>query len=185
MIKCNTLVVTNNNEINGTQGQFQSYLIDLELKQNGQIYKDISFPFDISLISTQWITNVNQIGDTVEFQISPDTIVGNITSNIGIGTNIIQVSDNVFNTIKIGYYVSINDENLGRVIFIDKFNKTITTEINTTIKHQNESIIKTTIKLIPYFRFTTPGSYIIGENQLCSTFIPSNSILRIILIIIF
>lgn len=166
-------------ELNVTGGQFQSYLIDIDLNTQGTLTRDISFPYNISLLSAQWIVNQNQIGDTAEFQIAPDLVVGYTTST-RTGTNVIPVDDSVVRYSKIGYWVKMNDIDLGRILSINKMNKTITVENQITSLQPSKSQIKITIKLVPYFRFTAPGSFTVGESKIGAALIPANTVLRLI-----
>lgn len=165
-----------------TQGHFQSTVIDLYISgQTGTTHKDLSFPYNISLFSSEWLVSENQIGDVAEFHLSPDTIIGSLTQNANINDSILNVSKTVIDNLSIGYYIKINNEDLGRVINIDKDNNKITTENPLKNNYNvNSTYIKMTIKIVPKWRFTAPGFCSVGESKIGASFIPANTIMRLV-----
>lgn len=168
---------------NMTQGHFQSMTIDLFISGvTGTTYKDHSFPFPVSLFSSEWLVNESQIGDVAEFHVSPDTICGVLTQAYYSGETTLHVSDTVFEqaNIMLGYYVNINEQDLGRVIAKDKENLTITVENPLQEDINIGSYILLTIKIVPYWRFNASGFCSVGESKIGASFIPANTVLRMV-----
>lgn len=166
---------------NGTQGHFQSYVIDIHVSgETGTTYVDHSFPFNISLFSSEWLVNENQISDIAEFQLAPNTIIGYLTSSASINDLTINVSDTVIDNISIGYWLSIGNEDLGRVINIDKVNNQLTFENKLKNNYNIGDLIKMTIKIVPHWRFTAPGFCSVGESKIGASFIPANTVMRLV-----
>ena len=171
------------NEESGTQGHFQSRVIDLFISGvTGTTYKDITFPYPVSLFSAEWLVGDNQIGDCAEFHLSPDTICGVVTSNCNTGDTIINVNDTVFTqaNISVGYHIKINNQDLGRVISKDENNLTITVENPIEENITSMTPILFTIKLVPHWRFTAPGFCSVGESKIGASLIPENTIMRMV-----
>jgi hypothetical protein len=165
----------------GTQGHFQSTVIDLYISgQTGTTYVDYSFPFNISLFSSEWLVSKEQIGDIAEFQLSPDTIVGVLTSDANVDDNILNVSPTVVENVSIGYWININGIDLNRIVKINKDNNTLTLEEPINNNFTSGSYVKMTIKIVPSWRFTAPGFCSVGESKIGASFIPANTVMRLV-----
>lgn len=169
-----------------TQGHFQSMVIDLEIDPSQNIViKDITFPYPISLFSSEWNVDVTNVGDKAEFHIAPDTIIGTITSTIdgSEGLKTINVSQTVIDNISMGFYIKIGSKTnscIGRVASIDKDNKTLTFEESISQTYTAGSYVFMTVKVVDYWRFTAPGFNSVGESKIGASYIPANTVLRII-----
>lgn len=166
-----------------TQGHFQSRTIDLYISGvTGTTYEDISFPYPVSLFSSEWLVGENQIGDAAEFHLSPNTVCGALTQSHSSGDTILHVSDTVFTqaNIMIGYYITVNDQNLGRVLSKDPNNLTITVENPLQYDADPGSYVLFTVKIVPHWRFNAPGFCSVGESKIGASFIPANTTMRMI-----
>lgn len=169
-----------------TKGHFQSTVIDLEIDPSQNIVtKDITFPYPISLFSSEWNVDVTNVGDKAEFHIAPDTIIGTITSTIdgSEGLKTINVSQTVIDNISMGFHIKIGSKTnscIGRVASIDKDNKTITFEESISQTYTAGSYVFMTVKVVDYWRFTAPGFNSVGESKIGAAYIPANTVLRII-----
>jgi len=167
-----------------TQGNFQSIVIDLETEGNEIVQKDISFPYPISLFSAEWLTDTEHKGDRAEFHVGPDTIIGEVTVTADQdSTATLYVSSTVIKNIKKGFYIKIgskDNESLGQVINYDIINNTITLDKNLLYTCNAGDYVYLTVKVVPYWRFTSPGFSSVGENKIGASYIPENTILRLI-----
>lgn len=164
-----------------TQGNFQACVIDLETEGTEVKTSDITFPYPISLFSAEWLVDAEHVGDYAEFHLAPDTVIGAITADVKTGDKIIQVSDTVVENIKRGYHLSVNGSTcFGRVCNVDVENKLLTTEHGSDADYNAGELVKMTIKIVPYWRFTASGFNSVGENKIGSSFIPANTILRLV-----
>lgn len=166
--------------VDKTNGHFQSQVIDVKITDHGVSYVDKVFPFNISLLSAEWLVDSSNIGDIAEFHLAPDTVIGVLTSDCVSGTSIFNVNDTVINNLDVGYYVKINNEDLGMVVSKDIENLTITTEKQSTINYSANDYILMTIKVVPYWKFTAAGRSTVGQNKIGASFIPANTILRLV-----
>lgn len=166
-----------------TQGLFQSSTIELYIEDiTGTTYVDKSYPFPISLFSSEWLVSENQIGDVSEFHIAPNTICGALTIPHSSGDSVLHVSDSVFTqaNIKIGYYITVNGQDLGRIIKKDKTNLTITIENPLKTDLIPGTYIMFTVKIVPNWRFNASGFCSVGESKIGASYIPANTKMRMI-----
>lgn len=181
-----TLVKIKEEEYTGeTQGHFQACVIDLEITGKGTKHKDITFPFPISLFSAEWLVDIEHKGDRAEFHIAPDTIVGAITQSIDAsgGLTTISVSPTVTENIQRGYFVKLgSSENaeIGRVVSYDNNEHTVTFENPIEDNYAAGSYVFMTVKVVDYWRFTATGFNSVGESKIGASFIPANTVLRMV-----
>jgi len=166
-----------------TQGHFQSITIDMKIpNKTGTTYKDISFPYPVSLFSSEWLVAENQISDIAEFHLAPNTVCGVLRQAHSSGDTILYVNDTVFTeaNISLGFHITVNGQDLGRVIAKDENNLTITIEnpLNTDLPPM--TYVMFTVKIVPHWRFSAPGFCSVGESKIGASFIPANTTMRII-----
>lgn len=163
-----------------TGGNFQSLVIDIDITEQGTSYVDKVFPFNISLFSSEWLVGEQHIGDIAEFHLAPDTPIGVIVAPVVTGQTIFNVNDTVIDNLKLGFFVKIGSDDLGMCIAKDTVNMTITTEKPTTQPHNPMEYVLMTVKIVPKWRFTAPGFCSVGESKIGASFIPANTILRMV-----
>jgi hypothetical protein len=165
-----------------TQGHFQSRTMHLYTDGSALVQNcDISFPYPISLFSAEWLVAEDHVGDSAEFHLGPDTIIGYLTQTLNSGDSSIYVSDTVMENIKLGFYIGIEDSSLfGRVISKDTENKCIEIEYPKAEIFNAGSLVKMTVKIVPEWKFIAPGFCSVGESKIGASFIPSNTILRMV-----
>ena len=166
-----------------TQGIFQSITIDLYISGvTGTTYKDLKFPYPVSLFSSEWLVREEQVSDIAEFQLAPNTICGALTTPHSSGDTLLNVSSTVFTQadIKFGYHITINGYDLGRVIDKDVGNSTITVEYPLPVDMAPGSYVMFTIKIVPHWRFNAPGFCSVGESKIGASFIPANTTMRMV-----
>lgn len=164
-----------------TQGHFQSTVIDIETTGDEVVEKDISFPYPVSLFSAEWLVDAEHKGDRSEFHIAPNTIVGAIIAPVDISSNEFSVSPTVLENMQLGYHIKIgSSDDLGRVSKIDLVNKTISVENPVSEAFDAGEYVKMTIKVVDYWRFTATGFNSVGESKIGASYIPPNTILRMV-----
>lgn len=165
-----------------TGGHFQSTMISFFISGDTEYHvEDFSFPYEVSIFCGEWHETERHYGDVADFLISPDTLVGYITDNYDINNDIWNVDANSLNYLQKGYWIEIDDEELGRIISIDKSNFTIKTENKSKKNHHIGEYIKMTIKLAyNQIMIGNGGVSSIGRSKIGSEDIPANTTLRII-----
>jgi len=165
-----------------TQGLFsaESIVIDVPSDQV-EVIKDISWKFNISIKSGTIGVSNNMIGDELEILISPNTIVGVLTSVLNEGDSIVYVSQTVTQNAKIGYYIGLHNIlggiELGRVIEIGtnyiKLDRLSSQYANIG------SYVSITVKIIPYLYFSDLATIEIGKDISTGQRLPANTLIRI------
>lgn len=173
------IIEENNN--NFTQGIFQSCTIDTYISGvTGTTIIDKSFPYPISLFSSEWLVQESQIGDISEFHLAPDTMCGVLVAPHSSGDTTLYVSDTVFTqaNIKLGHYITVNGQDLGRVIYKNSDTNTITIENPLETVLDPMTPVFFTVKVVPHWRFNAPGFCSVGETKIGSSYIPANTVMR-------
>ena len=166
---------------NITQGNYRATSIIIDIPDNiGTYYRDLSFPYYISIISAQWINSIENIGDVAKFIVAPNTIIGAITSGTTSGQTEFYVQDTVIGALNMGYFVSIGDDDLGQVYSIDKNNFKINTELEINKSYNPGTLVKMHIPIVDNFYFNGEGVIQIGNSKIGSSIIPPNTIMRIV-----
>ena len=166
-----------------TQGHFQATTIDLYIESvTGSTYKDLVFPYPVSLFSSEWLVSEDMIGDSAEFQIAPNTVCGVLRQSHSSGDTVLYVNDTVFTeaNMMLGYYITINGQELGRVIAKNTDNLTITVENPLSTDLNPMTYVMFTVKVVPHWRFNAPGFCSVGESKIGASFVPANTIMRMV-----
>jgi hypothetical protein len=174
-------------------GRFQVDSIEIDIPPNPTgtqiVTTNLSFAFNMYLWQLS-VSNSNNIGDHISMSVSPDTPVGYTLSPTVSGTNVIMVSDTVLENVTRGSDVGLLSTDIsgnpikeypGRVILVDKINKTITMEKNLVHSYTGiESGVPTTTVLLTIFpirKLTIDSTQrlVIGTKGLNTRYIPADS----------
>lgn len=140
---------------------------------NGQ---PIKFPFPTSLLFASWKATAENNGDEGKFVAGLNTVIGELTDNISANSTEFSVSDTVLQYVYPGVLISVNNEQLGRCISIDKSIKKITTEFSTNQTHQIGSYVMMTKEIARriYFEESAGSRFEFGGNRIGGTLLPAN-----------
>lgn len=159
-----------------TQGHYQASSFKMDIIESEESFS-FSFPYYISINSSQWYVNENMLEDEFNVEISPDTIIGYIIENTIENDNKIKVSDSVMNNISKGYYIKLNNiyykvvnKDEENFIYLDK---------NLDKTYNNGELIRMTIRLIDYCYFNSIGKMDVGLSKIGSEIIPPNTEIKI------
>jgi len=128
---------------------------------------DLIWGFDISLKCATIHVNEQMLSDEMEIIVSPNTLVGALTSNLNTGDTILYVSDTVIKNVKKGWYIGLygmdgNSTEIGRIIDISTDH--IVIDRNSTISAQAGTYICTFVKILPYLYFNAISKIEIGKS---------------------
>jgi hypothetical protein len=131
--------------------QFQSFEIDV-LAAMGTYSTTITFPFNINIKRAHWFNRSSFDTDSIDGTIAKNTVVGIITQNVAINDTVINVSDTVLDNVYLGFLITIEGQDMGRVIDCDQMAKTITVENAATaaITATGSEYVLMTIELVPH-----------------------------------
>ncbi len=164
-----------------TGGHYQSCVGEVDV-QAGDTTKtlDISFPIPVALLSASFQQHSDLEGDSVEFQVAPNTVIGTLTASVAVNDTELSVSQTVIDNAQVGYFIKIDSEDFGRVISIDKDNNKITIENAATTTHSSGAYVLQTVKMLIKSPLDKAGPVILGESKIGGSYIPANTILRTI-----
>ncbi len=171
-IKASTVKIQE--ETTKTGGRYKCDGFEISAAASEITSKTITFPIPISILSASWTSRTENDGDIVDALIGKDTDIGTITSAVAVNDIILDVSQGVIDNIRIGYYVNIDTESLGRVIAIDKTNLKITMDKVATITHNSGASVLMTIKMLINVVLTDGQTMSIGESSIGGSYIPAN-----------
>jgi len=165
-------------EVIETGGHFQCISINVASTASGTAQTDISWPFPVSILSAEVLISSDNLGDNIEALVGPNTIIGVLSSPVTSGTTVLPVSSTVLDNISVGYFVTVDSQNLGRVLEIDQDAETITVENETTASISAGEYILQTIKFISSFELVTEGRITLGDTKIGASYIPANTTIR-------
>ncbi len=143
--------------------------------------KSYTWPFPISVLELQFVSNQIHQGDSVEVKVAPDTITGILTADCPTGATGITVSQTVIDNTMKGYHLNlfdgVNTEDLGRVKEIDNTNNKINIEIPTTksFSAATPTYVRQTVYVVKNYEIGLPQRYKIGEGKIGGSHIPENT----------
>jgi hypothetical protein len=129
------MVVAIKGESKPTQGFYQAVSFIMNVTPGlTPTTREVSWPFDTSLISGKFQVFGSELGDKFEALAAPDTVIGMISEDVAQGATQIPVSDTVLANAAVGFQVNFQDTSNGsvvsggRILAISKASSTITIE---------------------------------------------------------
>ena len=143
---------------------------------------DFSFPYPIALLAV--ICSGHNVGDKVDFQVAPDTVVGAVTQDVSASDTVINVQDTVTENVDVGDYVTLDDgtndeEHL--CVEKDEENHTITLDTGVTNAYEaaTPTYVKITKKMGVGIELGSTDRYELGQSKIGGSFIPANTTIRV------
>lgn len=144
-----------------------------------------SYPMNISLIEASFVSVSENIGDSWSWVVAPNTTIGALTNNVSIDDTIINVTSNVTDNIKEGFWVNLfdgtNTEDLGRVLNINKTDGTITVEHASTqsFSAATPTFVRMNIYFLKDAVFGHPWISVYGQGKIKTSHVPANTIAQV------
>lgn len=164
-----------------TGGRYQARSWELVIDHAVGTWKSltVSYPYPISIFSTEWINDSFYDGDIVKVEIAPDTIVGVVTVAATASATEIEVSQTVVDNIRLGYHVSLDDgtnkDDLGRVVGVDKTGLKITVETATVNSFAANAYVKMTVSFIPHMCLKGSSRVELAKDVVGGSYIGANT----------
>jgi hypothetical protein len=166
-----------------TGGNFKCEAIAFDSAASSITTRNISFPFDISILAVYMVTTNDQVGDNMEVIVAPDTTIGVVSSVVSVNDTVISVSSTVMEYVYKGYKVKITDgvntDSLGYVIDKDVVAGTITVQNAAANSFAAGSLVKFSVYYVENYEFGPAWEYVIGESKIGASKLPANKIVRI------
>lgn len=164
-----------------TGGHFQTMTKKIPGVADSTTITDFIWKRPISITSIHFQSTIEHQNDIISVIVSPDTIIGALISAASINDDVLFVSSTVVQYLKIGYMVTLSDDNntfdCGEVISLGA--NTITIENPLTINFASASLIKMSIVPVKNLEIGPPSQYSIGLSVMNGSDIPSNTIIRV------
>ncbi len=169
-----------------TTGNFETEHITMIIPSGtpGDITEhDVSWPMDILLWKTLLTPTTAMIGDLISVLAAPETQVGAITSAVNIGDTVLNVDSGIFNYIKRGYLITLDDTTnkdvLDRITAIDSIAGTITVQTPTSFAYNPGTPVKISIYVLKNIYIDNTNTISIGGKGLKGKKVPAGIILRV------
>ena len=168
-----------------TGGNFRAETVAFDIPANSTVSQDFSWKCGINVLELNFYPRNEEVGNIIDIEFGPDTITGNITSDVAIGDTIINVSTTVIENVYVGYHLKlfdgVNTDDLGMVISVDKVNNTVTMDVAATkaFSAASPTYIQQTVYLTKQFEISNAWRYALGESKIGGNYIPANLTTRV------
>lgn len=167
-----------------TNGIYKAEGFSFTISANSSAYKDISWPYNIAVMTMNLQPSTENIGDFVNAYAGPNTIIGINTQTLSQNVFVISVNSTVLLNIKLGYTVSVVNNtqniNMGECISIDTVNSRITCNTIASESIPPGAYIKVSRHIIKNITFTTNNIINLANKNVSSTSFPANTIARMV-----
>ena len=176
---------------NSIAGYFQVSTIDLDIPQGNTgtvATKDITYPFEVELWKTDYVSSPDSVDDILNIIVGPDTAISVLTATGNIGDTTIHMLSSIFdaNILCRGVYLKLFNgisvfQDLGRVIALDPINYTVTFENAITSTFNAGSPVLLNLYLVKDFIISAPSiNFEFGSKGYSTKKIPPNTVIRIL-----
>ena len=165
-----------------TNGFYKVEGWSFNIPANSSAYNDISWSYNIAVMTINLLPSSDNIGDTVNAYAGPDTIIGINTQTLNQNVSVINVNSTVLENIRHGYTVSVVNNsqniNMGECISIDIENSRITCNTTSSESIVPGAYIKVSRNVIKNITFTTNNIVNLANKNVSSTAFPANTVAR-------
>lgn len=147
---------------------------------------EFSEPIPISILAAHIIGEPKYDGDTIEFQIAPNTTIGALAADAAAGTNTLVVSPTVLEYLEVGFWVDLFDGtqliDCGQALAIDLETGIVTIEkpLVEALTAATPIYLQMTAKMVPHGKLPTSSRLLLGGNKIGGTLLDANISLKII-----
>ena len=173
----NTVVIDEQTSINQTGGRYGSIVFTMNVTgATGAVTSQLfSVPHPITMMDVQLQVGNNNVGDTVDCTICPNTTVGMSTVDSKIGDTTFNVDNTSIANLYLGVYVNItdgiNNDNLGRVTAIGS--STVITELSPSHAYTAGSYIQITRYMVKDCYLAVAGYLKLGYGKVGGAYMPA------------
>jgi hypothetical protein len=170
--------------IGSTQGMFgmKGFFVDMNTTDPVVTY-DEPLPITIAMFGFSIFTDNIHNGDSFDIVVNPGITIGTTLQNISPGDKIIHVSSTVFQFLKFGFSIVINDgvhqDELNTVVAMDPVAETITFATPATHSFSMNSQIMLKFYVVKNYCIGNAGEHKIGYGSMGSKELPAGTLLRL------
>jgi len=171
-----------------TGGHFRSEtkVINCPTGPNVTQTENYSWPFPVSILELQFVSDEDNRGDVLTLSVGPQTIVGALTADCPTGATGANVSQTVVENLKIGFNIDLlqipsTTEELGRILSVDVEGKKIYFETPTTqsFAAAGPTYVRQTAYTIKDYEIGPGHRYVVGDSKIGGSYIPKNVIVQV------
>jgi len=182
-----------------TQGHYAGETMAWDAAAGQESEHSITLPMKVALLSAFiYLKGLND-GDCVGVDIAPDTLMGNLPSDIGIGATVIPMPASMktawlAGALRFGARIKLDDgtnaDELGLLLAVDEVNDTFTVRFPTTYAFASATptAIKYTVSMSPGILCNDPkgwtelkggeGVHAFGQSKIGGSNVPSGKVIR-------
>lgn len=166
-----------------TNGLYKAEGFKLSIPANSTAYLDMSWPYNISIMTVNYTPSTDNIGDHVTGSASPNTTIGVITQTLAQNVSVINVNSTVLQHIVVGYNVKIVNQNqsvnMGECIAIDTENSRITCNTSCSESIGAGSYVQVSRSIFKNIYFPTSNPINLASKSVASTAFTANTVARL------
>lgn len=176
---------------NSVAGYFQVSTIVLDVPAsapNSVHIEDVSFPYEIEMWKTDYVSSADSVDDILNIIIGPDTAISVLTATGNINDTTLNLMSSIFsaNVLCRGVHIKLFNgvstfQDLGRITAIDAVNHTVTVENALTSTFNAGSPVLLNLYLVKNFYISAPSiNFEFGSKGYSTKKIPPNTTIRIL-----
>lgn len=169
-----------------TNGNFYNMCIVMNADADSTTVYEQQVLVNSTVLSVHYETKAEHEGDSMEVYVSPDTVVGVLTSDSFAGDNVFNVSGSVVQNVFRGamlfeLFDGVQSESMGRIVSVDSVNNQVTTEHNATLAFtaSTPTYVRATGIFIDTCTFGDSHHSVVGESKVGGSSIPAGSLVRL------
>jgi hypothetical protein len=162
---------------NPTGGHFGVTTVGINCLASQTSTADKSFDWPVSMLSIKFMTDQQHIGDVINMDIAPNTIIGVLTATASINDTTLTVNSTVLDNAFIGTVVRlINGTNSSEIGYAKKIDKTTSNIWLTQPLTQSFAIgsyYAMSIRMMNNYNIGVGGSYDFGSSKIGGSYVPT------------
>jgi hypothetical protein len=139
-----------------------------------------TWPIPITTSVVHILDTVENLDDTLDAIVAPQTPVGVITAEHQIGCHIVSTNSTVFAHAKVGYECFVGMEFLGRILELNPSTLTIRFQNPTTVVHAAGEYFSIQLRIIQNYPLGTKIGGNLGVASIGGKWLPANTITNVI-----
>jgi hypothetical protein len=169
----------------GTTGEhYRVESLYITIPPNSIFTKDLTWPFNISVMTINFSVGIEHEGDILNGYIAPNTTIGVITDMISQGDTTLHVNSTVLSNLKVGFLVNVTNGSqnmdLGQCVNVDLVNSTVTCEFPATTSINVGAYLQMTINNIRNMILGEPDTIRLANKHVNSSLLPKGKIARFV-----
>lgn len=167
------------------QGMYLYHGNILNVGHDDSTTQDVVFKVPSAVYGLTFVSGETHRGDYIDVIMKPDTACGVLTATVSPGATTLQVDSNVLQSIKVGWYVTLDNgttqDSLGMVLEVNVIEGTIT--VDKPVQHTFApwlTTVKYSVYIVKDYGITEAMKHTLGYGNDSSLPCPANTIFRMV-----